>query len=313
MTLVVLGLLLALVAVAGLVAHNRTPGRATALGVSAFSPYLMLAAVPAVIVLILARQWLGVAAAAVVLILCVTTQSRLYLAETGPPDAQALVTLTANLHLGEANAADVVAAVRAHRVDLLATQEMTPEAQQRLVDAGIRAELPYEATDSRPGPAGTGLWSRYPLDDVDRRKDFSLAAVTATVAVPGLQRPVTVAAVHLNGPVPISAPWQHDIRHLPSVLRELSRGGPVVVAGDFNATPDIVQFRNLLVDGYADAAQQAGAGMTATYPADRWYPPLIAIDHVLTHDAVATRADTIHISNTDHRALLVTVQVPRTA
>jgi endonuclease/exonuclease/phosphatase (EEP) superfamily protein YafD len=86
-----------------------------------------------------------------------------------------------------------------------------------------------------------------------------------------------------------------------------------VAAGDLNATPDIVQFRDLLVDGYADAAQQAGAGMTLTYPADRWYPPLIAIDHVLTRDAVATTADTIHISDTDHRALLVTVQVPRTA
>ncbi|HEV7205538.1 MAG TPA: endonuclease/exonuclease/phosphatase family protein [Jatrophihabitans sp.] len=313
MTLIVGAGLLLLVAALGLVAHNRTPGRATALGVSAFSPYLMLAAVPALIVLVLARQWFGVAVAAIVLVLCVSTQGRLYLAETGPADARPLVTLTANLHLGDANAAELVAAVRTHRVDLLATQEMTPESEQRILDAGILTELPYQATDSKPGAAGTGLWSRYPLSAIDRRKDFSFAAVTASLELPGVPRPVTVGAFHMNGPVPHSAAWQDDIRHLPSVLRELGHGGPVVAAGDLNATPDIVQFRDLLVDGYADAAQQAGAGMTLTYPADRWYPPLIAIDHVLTRDAVATTADTIHISDTDHRALLVTVQVPRTA
>lgn len=312
-TLIVLAGLLLLVAVAGLVAHNRTPGRTAALGFSAFSPYLMLAAVPALILLLLARQWLGVAAAAVVLVVCVSTQSRLYLAETGPADAQPLVTLTANLHLGEADAADLVAAIRAHHVDLFTTQEMTAGAQGRLIDAGIRRELPYEATDPRPGAAGTGLWSRYPLTAIDRRTDFSFAAVTASLALPGVPRPVVVGSFHMNGPVPESAEWQRDIRHLPSVLRELGRGGPVIAAGDLNATPDIVQFRALLVDGYADGAQQAGAGMTPTYPSDRWYPALIAIDHVLTHDAVATTADTIHIRDSDHRALLVTVQVPRTA
>ena len=51
--------------------------------------------------------------------------------------------------------------------------------------------------------------------------------------------------------------------------------GAVIVAGDFNATPDIQNYRQLLAGGHADAVQQSGAGFDPTYPADRWYPPSV--------------------------------------
>jgi endonuclease/exonuclease/phosphatase (EEP) superfamily protein YafD len=95
------------------------------------------------------------------------------------------------------------------------------------------------------------------------------------------------------------------------VLDGLPAGRPVIVGGDFNATPDVAQFRSVLRTGFADAADQAGAGMTRTYPADRWFPPLIAIDHVLTRGgAVATGVQTVSISGSDHRALLARIAVP---
>ena len=54
---------------------------------------------------------------------------------------------------------------------------------------------------------------------------------------------------------------------------------PLVVAGDFNATQDHRQFRDLLnSNGYHDAADDAGAGALPTFPADRSVGPIARID-----------------------------------
>ena len=94
-----------------------------------------------------------------------------------------------------------------------------------------------------------------------------------------------MVAVHL------AAPWvqplnyfNKDIAAFPATLRELSKdagSGAVIVAGDLNATYDMLPFRRLLADGYRDAAEQAGAGLSRTYPSRPWRSPMIGIDHVL--------------------------------
>ncbi len=281
------------------------------LGVSAFSPYLMLGAPLAVIVLAVSREWLGAVVALVVTAVAVATQVPLYTSSDPPAQAATLVTMTSNLRIGGADPASVVAAARRHNVDVLMLQELTPEEQQRLESAGLDRLLPYHLSDPRSAATGTGLWSRYPLTEKVTRTDFSWAFVTAEVRIPGAAKPVSLAALHMPGPYPNSVLWHHDIAHLPSVLSTLGGGsGTVVVGGDFNATPDLHQFRELLTHGYADGADQAGAGMTRTYPSNSSLPPMIAIDHVLTRDAVATAADTVKIAGTDHRALVVRVAIP---
>jgi endonuclease/exonuclease/phosphatase (EEP) superfamily protein YafD len=67
----------------------------------------------------------------------------------------------------------------------------------------------------------------------------------------------------------------------------------------------------LLTNGYDDAAEQAGSGRDLTYPSNRRFPPLIGIDHVLTRNATAVTTETIEVPDTDHRALLATVMVPK--
>ena len=308
----VVAAVLLLIGLAGLVAHFRAPGRGWMLGVSAFSPYLMLGAPLALIVLAVSREWLGTTVALIVTAVAISTQVPLYTATNPPAHAATLITMTSNLKLGGADPASVVDAVRRHNVDVLMLQELTPEEQQRLSAAGLDRLLPYHVSDPRAYAMGTGLWSRYPLVDEVKRTDFSLAFVTANVRIPGARKTVSLAALHMPGPYPSSLLWHYDIAHLPSVLPTLGGGsGTVVVGGDFNSTPDLHQFRQLLRHGYQDAANQAGAGMTRTYPSNSSVPPMIAIDHVLTRDAVATSAKTVRIPGTDHRALVVQVAVPR--
>ena len=311
--LVLVAAVSAIVALTGLVAHFRRPGGAIAVGVSAFSPYLMLGAPIALLFVLAARHRAGVVVTAAVTAVCIGTQVPLLTTSSQPAHARTLTVMTANLHLGTADAGAVVHAVAHHAVDVLMVEELTPAEQRRLLGAGLSKALPFVVSDPRTSAGGTGMWSRYPMTSTTKRSDFTFAFVSATIAVRGLRTPPTFAALHLAGPWPDAADWQRDITHLDDVLPHLPDRGVTIVGGDFNATPDVSQFRRLLRHGFADAADQAGAGATRTYPSDRWYPPLIAIDHVLTRDAVASAVDTVEIPGTDHRALVTRIGIGASA
>jgi endonuclease/exonuclease/phosphatase (EEP) superfamily protein YafD len=91
---------------------------------------------------------------------------------------------------------------------------------------------------------------------------------------------------------------------------EETGGGCVIVAADLNSTTDMRPFRGLLRDGYQDAAEQSGAGREPTFPADSRLPPLLAIDHILTRNCVATSLHTVKIPGSDHRGLVASVAIP---
>ena len=93
-------------------------------------------------------------------------------------------------------------------------------------------------------------------------------------------------------------------------LAEIAGVGAVIDGGDFNSTPDMRQFRDLLTNGYQDAVDQTGAGFAPTFPSYFGLPPLITIDHLLTRNAAVSSMRTIDVSGSDHRALLATVKVP---
>ena len=294
--------------------RHYAAGNPFLLGVVAATPYvLLLAPVLGLVLMLIARQWIGAGAAVLVLVLAASTQAWLYTADDPPTDAVVIHVMTANLRLGQADAQDLVASVRRHSVDVLMLEELTQEEQDALVGAGLDEVLPHHSSVPQGGGFGTGLWSRFPMSDVQQPDRFTFGFVTARLAVPGVATPVRAVALHASGPVPDAAPWQHDMRGFTTFLPTLAGEGPVIVGGDFNATPDTEQFRRILATGFADAADQAGAGYTRTFPADRWFPPLIAIDHVLTRGGpVATAVRTLTIKRSDHRALLATVALPRT-
>jgi endonuclease/exonuclease/phosphatase (EEP) superfamily protein YafD len=102
-----------------------------------------------------------------------------------------------------------------------------------------------------------------------------------------------------------TTPWADDLAQLEAVLPTLP--GPAIVAGDFNATRDHVQFRDLLTD-FSDSADDAGAGIFPTFPTDQVVGPLVSIDHVLVSATlVGTGVDSYTVPGTDHRAVVATV------
>jgi endonuclease/exonuclease/phosphatase (EEP) superfamily protein YafD len=224
----------------------------------------------------------------------------------GGPRTLRVVTL--NLRLGLADAASVVALLRDQRADVLAVQELTPQALQRLQQAGIDALLPQHYLDPAPHASGVAIFSRLPLAEPRYRMGFSLHVISAVLALPG-GGSLTFLSSHLVAPWPQSAgAWQTENARLGTLLGQL--GGCAIDAGDFNGTTDHAALRSLMRSGRVhDAATQAGALTLRTFPADSHLPPLAAIDHVLVRGLSARAAHSVHIRGSDHRAVVTLLSV----
>ena len=228
---------------------------------------------------------------------------------SAPAGPAALRVLTLNAMIGAADPAATVAAARRYDVDVLAIQELTPGLVGRLAEAGLLDLLPFTHADPRAGGAGTGLWSRHELTPRPPVPGLRLASPTALIT-PGGQ-PVTVRAVHPVAPFQRRhRDWHRELNQLQAVLT--ATPGAQVVAGDFNASRDHRPFRDLLAAGFADCADVAARRPWPgfTWPANRWYPPVMRLDHILVSPGITvTEARTVAVPGTDHRGVLAVLDL----
>jgi endonuclease/exonuclease/phosphatase (EEP) superfamily protein YafD len=225
--------------------------------------------------------------------------------------ALTLWVLSLNVLGGSADPAAVVQAVERHRVDVLVVQELTPGMVDRLTDADTGTLLPYRHLDPRPRANGTGLWARWPLTPLPPVPGMMAAAPRALIQpVDGC--PVTVTGVHPKAPVRRNVRrWQQELAAIRSTLA--SSEGPQVVAGDFNASRDHRPFRDLLAAGFLDCADVARRRPWPgfTWPAGRWIPSIMRLDHVLVSQgsAMVSASRVIRLPRTDHRGVLAVIQL----
>lgn len=289
-----------------------------ALVLAASTPYVPLAALGTLVLAALCRMKLLAVAAAVLLTVSVAVQVPwLYFGratEAGPQAAEVRV-LSSNIQKGWADP-EAFVAIAVSSADVITVSELTAEAVTRFQDSGLRRAFPYSILVPRPGAGGMGLWSRYPLNPLPESK-FGSSFIAARLRVPGVREAPVVASVHLMSPLAgganTFAKWESRIVATKSEFTDYAdEAGPaaVIIAGDFNATPDMRQYRDLLQGGYQDAVNQTGAGFSPTYSPRPWIPPLITIDHVLTRNSSAQSIRTVDIPGSDHRALLATIAVP---
>lgn len=227
----------------------------------------------------------------------------LFVADT-PQQGEALTVLTANLMFGEADPAALVRMVREQHVDVLATEELTPDAITRLRAAGLEDLLPYGELAPHPSADGCGLWSRYPIDRLPPfRARFQ--APGAVVHLPS--RDVVVRVLH---PFPTNVEnggglYRRDYAALTSQVERLDPMATTVLAGDFNASTDNGQLRRLMGDRFRDASEVAGSGLQRTWSPRLGWPALIHLDHVLVDQHVDVRStEVLDLPGSDHRALL---------
>jgi endonuclease/exonuclease/phosphatase (EEP) superfamily protein YafD len=292
----------------------RTSGWQAGLWVQflAFTPYVAAATLIPAIVALITRRW--VTAAVGVLIAfgfgAAVVPRLITDGDRGPSTGVELRVMTSNVLFGGADAFEIVRLVRENRVDVLALQEFTEGSQAALKAAGLEAILPFQQLAPEPGASGSGLYSRYDFaEQAAKRNDGGFQQAHASVQVPGAGT-IYVESVHPlapSHPDTISG-WSADLRDLVP-----AEGGlPKILAGDFNATLDHKQLRDVIATGYRDAADAVGKGWIATWgPYDSDPIPPVTIDHVLVDERIGVKDVQVHdVRDSDHRAVIAWVTVP---
>ncbi|MFD6564985.1 endonuclease/exonuclease/phosphatase family protein [Micromonospora profundi] len=284
----------------------------------AFTPYVAGWSIIALALAAALRRWWPTAVAALAAVALLGVVAPRALADSQPATTGPTIRLlTANLLAGSADAATLVDLVRQHRVDVLAVQEFTPDAQAALDRLGLDLLLPHRQLNPQVGTPGSGLYSRWPLSDVGIRHNrgqggWGFSQAYGTVAVPG-GPPVRVESAHPSAPSALDqvVAWRTDLTAQPPAT---PHGGLRILAGDFNATLDHGPLRALLRTGYVDAADATGSGLTGTWgPYDGDLIPPVTIDHVLLDRRIAVHAlKVLHLPNSDHRPVLATLRLPTT-
>ncbi len=271
-------------------------------------PLVPLALVAALVLMVLSprrNRWVTALAVAACLSLLVAVAHVVprFTGHSFTPGETPLRVMTANLRLGDADPAAVMAVVRTEHPDLLVLEEVTPRLLAELEARGLRGAYPHSVGTPEPGATGTMAFAARPL-----RRPVRLETEHQSWAftLMGLR----VWAVHPA--YPLSRGWLDDQR----LLVDHVRGDrPDLVLGDFNATLDHPTVPELLTAGdLRDAAEQVGAGWQPTWPVGGFRgvpaPPFAAIDHVLVGPGVTTMETRTHtIEGSDHRALVADLRL----
>jgi len=277
----------------------------------AFTPYALIAAFLVFGFAAALRNW-AAATVAVLATLCLALAVLPRAVGDGTVDAagrETLSVVSANIHRGTADPAAVVALVAREDPDLLLVQELTPGYVRELGAAGLGRLLPDRVLavyHGRPKKPGLGIYSRLPLRELGPHDNNALGAA---LRLPGGRR-VRLINVHPHTPKPGHVgEWSRSLAMLPSA----GTGAPWILAGDFNATLDQVELRDVVDRGYRDAGDVAGKGLEPTFPRQGWHDlgPFITIDHVLADERLGiVDYGVAELPGSDHRAIHAELALP---
>jgi endonuclease/exonuclease/phosphatase (EEP) superfamily protein YafD len=278
------------------------------LGLAAFAGYSPYAVVLVAVGCLVVRRWRTAAVVGAVALAQGLVLAPAYVPDRTPA-GERLVVMTSNLYFGRASAADVVRAVREHRVDVLGVEELTPAAVEGLRAAGLERLLPYSVLEAAPTSTGAGLWSRHPVQRLEPWSS-SFRSAAAEVVVGGEH--VVVRVLHPPPPGRSDAPtWERNYDGFVAAAGREQTALPELLIGDFNASVHHRRLRDLMGRRWRDAGEVAGSGLVRTW--GPWLDRLHVLDpdHVLVDRGVGVGDhETVHVAGSDHLAVVTEVVLP---
>lgn len=147
--------------------------------------------------------------------------------------------------------------------------------------------------------------------------DIDMPGRPGTEAVVSIGRQtLRIAGVHLLNPV--QYPWWDMVRTRRGQLEELfkwledGRDQPVVVAGDFNASPRWPAYRQTtrhLDDLVAGWAERVGADTERTWGWRPGWPRMLRVDHIFGKGMLAEDVRVVPVRGSDHAAVVADLVV----
>jgi endonuclease/exonuclease/phosphatase (EEP) superfamily protein YafD len=276
----------------------------------AFTPYATVAAFLVAGLALALRNWAAAGVTCLVmLVLAAAVLPRALGDGTVDPEGRETFTvLSTNIHHGTANPAAVLALVDRYDPDLLSVQELTPSFARELSNAGLGARLPHSVLETHRNTSGAGLYSWLAMRKLASPHRFIFRMPRAELTLPGGSR-LRVVGIHPYPPqLNRTSEWEEALESLPSA----GTGAPWLLAGDFNATLDQSQLRDLLDRGYRDAGAVAGKGLEPTFPREGHLIPPVTIDHVLADSRLGIVDYGVdELPGSDHRAIHAELALPR--
>ncbi len=220
-------------------------------------------------------------------------------AEAGAPQ---ISVVTFNVTPSNPSRAVIVEYLRSSGADVVLLMESSFEWEA----AVSKAELPYEIVAEVPDDRRFGITAlARPGASAQVIRLGPDQTPAALVRVPLGTEIISVLGVHPPSPTSADRAKQRDTLLAAAGDWAANADGPVIVAGDLNASPWSHAFRSLARRGGLTNSQR-GFGLQPTWP-DGWGPFMIAIDHALhTRDLAAINRETGPAFGSDHRPLLVT-------
>jgi endonuclease/exonuclease/phosphatase (EEP) superfamily protein YafD len=274
-----------------------------------FTPYAALVALFVAAVALALENWAASAVAgAACAVLAVLVLPRAI--GDGTVDAaghRTVTVLAANVHRGTADPEALLALAVRTQADVLGVEELTPGYARQLRAAGIDERMPFHVLETAKSSSGAGLYARRPLSPLPGPQRFQFRMPRARLQLPG-GGSLRLVAAHPFPPQPDHVGvWEDSLRSLPSA----GPGAPWLMLGDFNATFDQSQFRDLVGRGYADAGEVVGLGLEPTFPQGGHLIPPITIDHVLADRRLGVVSYAVEdLPGSDHRAVVATLTLP---
>jgi len=209
---------------------------------------------------------------------------------------------------------DVAAELMGVHAEVVVLNEMMPDQRELLERAGFMQRYSTVVASDPSGTFGEMILTSLPVLDHRVIAVGSVRVPEITVRV-GTRR-VRILVAHPRSPEAASwsdPRWERDQAALHRVAVSEAMRGPLVIAGDFNATRWQRPFDDLLDDGFSDAHDVLGDGLSRS-----WGPlelggfggKLIRLDHCLTTPGVtATEIGDLDLPGSDHVPFQVTLAV----
>ena len=217
-----------------------------------------------------------------------------------------LKVLNSNLLLDNDEYEEIQTLVAELEPDIIVLQEYTNNWDTALTSALI--EYPHRATQPSHGVFGIAIFSKYPLANQQLHTPPTTSMKTLSADIQIGEKSVTLFAVH---PPPPTTTRFFNLRN-ESMLEVATLASaieaPVIMMGDFNATPWTANYSKWLSRGKLHNAR-SGFGFHPTWPRSPWLMR-IPIDHILLNKRIkASEFGSVTLQGSDHRAIWSTLLI----